>query len=286
MYLKESDEGCGRTEDSYCILVDFDMLVDTRLGTIARINPDCIEELLLSKKYEQRAADVFSRLVDNFNDKEYFEAYKKRDIETLKLSYLTNYSLLLMFSVPKDIEKFRRLQTYNSYYIDIDFGKYDLPQEVKEEYLNVLREALPLEVFVKGVSYNPSELSPAKLAENMYAEYVVYDFKSWVETIFYPMISEKELERQRYPLLKVITPFLFNPEMTEEQIKTILNESEVPPHVIMRESLSTHFNVEFVPAYMGSVQNAITLPTKKDYDIMKEVVNDWRRENGLPEEEI
>jgi hypothetical protein len=71
-------------------LIALDCLLDTRLGTLARID-DALAVRALAGNYHQREEDVF----DGVDTEVFRRLYRARDIETLKRSTITTLTMLL-----------------------------------------------------------------------------------------------------------------------------------------------------------------------------------------------
>ena len=165
------------------ILIDIDAIFDTRLGTIARLDPAAADTLVntptMFSAYQSRAKDDWVTLTDGAITNDAFNAaYRVRDIDTLKASAITNYGTLLQ-GIINDLET-KMIHTplvssvelhINTYPYVFDDAELDMLKLCASEYTGLLTE-------IKTVVYPPEMLKPHLLDKN-YAVYITYNFNDW-----------------------------------------------------------------------------------------------------------
>ena len=165
------------------ILVDLDAIFDTRLGTIARINPLAAAELVNGEafeKYQAREKDDWTTLTNGVVSNEVFtQAYAKRDVDTLKASAVSNYGTLLQ-GIINDLEN-KMIHTPLVSKVELHINTY--PYALNEAELDMLKlcasEYTGMMTDIKTVSYPPEILTPQLLDKN-YAVYITYNFNDWL----------------------------------------------------------------------------------------------------------
>lgn len=186
------------------LFIDLDSLLDTRLATLARLNPLAASELVKrDSDYRQRDMDDWDRLTDGAVSNEAFrEAYAKRDKETLKLARPTN-AVKLIHQIS------RALAEQAIFEPDVDRTKiaintypYDLSPQEEEMIVGAVMVYCSIAAEVVAVNYSLEELTPAKVKEE-WDGVVLYDFDHWLS------LHTNELNTVRMPTHTFVSPALF-----------------------------------------------------------------------------
>ncbi len=78
------------------VLIELDALLDTRIGTVSRLNSDDAIKLIQNgAAYRTRLSDDLNTLVPSINLDEYKGTYKARDADTLAVSSITPFVIIL-----------------------------------------------------------------------------------------------------------------------------------------------------------------------------------------------
>lgn len=155
------------------ILVELDCLLDTRAGTLAKINPELAIEAL-DKGYFTREWDDFP----GFNKEEFDDAYHGRDLDTLENSILTGmyYFLAARFS---DIRKqLIDSREYDGIELIVNTYPYKLDQDDMDAIGIAMATHFRMIESVKVVNMTYEEISPTYCADQLVA-LVLYDWDIW-----------------------------------------------------------------------------------------------------------
>lgn len=207
-----------KTKRIDAILVSLDVLLDTRIGTVARISQEAASYLLASGKYYQRSTDRFPGV----DVEEYKKLYAERDTVTLAHSQVTNA-----------IEWLRRLRgvladhaierPYNDgTKIVVNVYPYHLTGEEKDELVKAIGAWLNYELLVELVSIRTEDLTPEH-CKSSYAMMMFYDFEDWME------IHAKAFEQTRLPEVTLFAPALyFNKEPSAKELEKAVKDAGHP----------------------------------------------------------
>ena len=164
------------------ILIDLDVLLDTRLGTLARLNPAAAQYLLEKdplKDYHFRIIDDWTTLTNGLVDTETFkQAYRKRDVTTLKSSMLTNYVELIhaMTDTLESMVMFTPLA--KSVTLEVNYWPYQLSPAELEMFQLSIANYTAIITEVRLVYYPVERLTPSVLKDG-YSGYITYDYNEW-----------------------------------------------------------------------------------------------------------
>lgn len=198
------------------ILVDLDSILDTRIATIAKIS-DELAVSVLSNNYHTRTQDVF----DHVDMDRYIELYKNRDVDTLKLSTITNMVPVLA--------RLSYLLTQEAIYkpyhsgpeITINTYPYRLSEAAANQFVLSLNAWMDEYTPISTTMINPAVLTPAACDE--YSLLIMYDPSVW--------LSENLELLMKKPIMGVAlyTPeILHNPPKNKEEYDEIIAEIEEP----------------------------------------------------------
>ena len=195
-----------------CILVDLDAIQDTRLGTLARIDPTLPR--LMGQRYWDRLSDDFETLTQGkVTNRSFQEAYKSRNTETLKQSIasgtvhylgLCTRTLQSMGTGPEQIDDIC---------VTVNLYPYTLSEGEQESLIEALRTFLALSTKIDVINKSVKELTPQYLNQNFDA-YILYDFNEWDSH------NRTNLIRNPMPEFTLMAPALFLPgkEPTLEEV--------------------------------------------------------------------
>ncbi len=161
-------------------MVDLDLLLDTRVGTLFKINPE-EAKLILERGFRERISDTLDGYSDVIGTDEYIAAYEDRDVSTLVLSRPTR--LLTEF-----VTEYRRLifilsdnfTTLNDCCLIVNIHPYDLTDAelvaIKESIEYYLGDEIP--VRIAKFDINSTQLS--YLDMRGITDYMTYDVEAWM----------------------------------------------------------------------------------------------------------
>lgn len=226
------------------VLVDLDSLLDTRLGTIARIDPDLVFYNIANFKYYNRDEDIF----DNIDKDVFRKLYQERDKETLKLSPATQFcrelgKIAVDLSVDSHSQPMRGKAE-----IFINVYPYHLTDdemiEIENSILYYTGETLP----VHAIRKRPEEITP-RFLKNDFSLMIMYDYAPWLE------LHANDLEKTPLPEVTLLSPRIFYKDKPTQAELDELGVDLEAPFVAMELMLKPMINLELV-----DVSNWCTIP--------------------------
>jgi hypothetical protein len=205
--------GANRLETIY---VELDVLLDTRLGTIARISQEAAEKTL-SEEYFKRDVDDFVHV----DMDQYRALYAQRDVETLKHSMCT----LGMDFVKQILIKLDQQGATRPYHDGGRLVVNTYPYLLSEEERNEM--GLAIAAWIDGIApveltyIRPEFLSP-EICRMQYASMLMYEYASWIN------MHVKAFETVRLSTVTLFAPALYAVKPTDEQLLQAFQEGAHP----------------------------------------------------------
>lgn len=233
------------------LLVELDCILDTRLGTyVSKL--DIPAELVFNKglHYWSRLSEEPEFYTEGLVTLSQFqEAYKNRDVNTLKNSVVTN----VVHHIKKVSQTLRREEfrgrEIDKVSITVNYYPYDLSKEQVDIFTEAIKHIVSLDTDVYMISLKPSDAHPRVLSES-YDAYMVYNFEQWLEPFALTLHNEKHIP------LTVIAPALwFNkPIPTPDDIRNTNGEMIDPFKALITMFLAT-FELDLVPVGVFSIMH-------------------------------
>ena len=154
------------------ILVDLDSLLDTRAGTLAKINPEAAVQAL-TLDYYNREWDDFK----GFNQSEFLAAYHARDIETLELSILSGMYYFLMARFSDIRRQIIEEKVYDGIELIINVYPYKLDQDDMDAIGVAMSTHFTTIESVKVVNMSYDELDAEYCSS--FVALILYDWHDW-----------------------------------------------------------------------------------------------------------
>lgn len=248
------------------ILTPLDAHLDTRLGTIARINEEAAATLLESNDYWTRENDNWTLLTrGKITTEQFVEAYAARGGEntaaTLQSSVRTNITPFLMRLLTDDqINKMNQMsEPDDSVSLVVNYWPYDLTSDGIESVRAIMHYFYGDMTEVEMVSIPMDELTPDYLNEN-FAACIMYEFAEWVK------LHSVGLGKARMNCFNFVGPTIFEADvsrMTPEAKQYILDA--------FRFEKLIHMDFEWIDASYFSVINVHggdrpTFPSAKELE--------------------
>lgn len=236
------------------ILIDLDVLLDTRIATLVQLDPDEAMRLLESG-FTSRVTDDLSGMNSTISNEAYQEAYKNRDIETLKTSRMTNYIFELAILIKQMTEN---LAKDNTRVLDpcvvINYYPYkELDDEVLKQIIYAVEQYITTAVTIKSVYLSPEELDLKAMKSSDILTYITYDFQVWFESAF--SIKKGRNGIISYPKLTIIAPKVMprvdSFDHLDADSKKILQNKT--PFEFMKIYWAPMFGIEYCPIEMMSL---------------------------------
>lgn len=236
------------------ILIDLDVLLDTRIATLVQLDPDEAMRLLESG-FTSRVTDDLSGMNSTISNEAYQEAYKNRDIETLKTSRMTNYIFELAILIKQMTEN---LAKDNTRVLDpcvvINYYPYkELDDEVLKQIIYAVEQYITTAVTIKSVYLSPEELDLKAMKSSDILTYITYDFQVWFESAF--SVKKGRNGIISYPKLTIIAPKIMPKvdsfDHLDADSKKILQNKT--PFEFMKIYWAPMFGIEYCPIEMMSL---------------------------------
>jgi len=163
------------------LLVDLDVILDTRLGAISQAN-DLAAQFLVKTNYQNRLSDDFETLTGGIITNEQFrEAYLNRDKETLKRSLVTAFPLALKGIVGGLVTLAENTPIVDEVILGINYWPYHLTRDEIELFKMAINNYVGLELSYtcKFVRIPPHDFDPYTFSVN-WDGYVTYDYDQWI----------------------------------------------------------------------------------------------------------
>jgi len=208
----------SKTKNLSSILVSLDCILDTRLGTLAKIDPNKVDEILLTEDYHTRDTDVF----EGIDNELYKKLYKSRDTNTLANSMITNIMPLLRHLVSKLNEQAVVRPYSDGAKIIVNLYPYKLKKEEQIEIGKAVASWMQGMAPVSLINMSPTQLSPY-YCKNTFALMLMYDYEEWLEgnaELFY---------KTQMPEISMFVPAIyFNDKPSDVELAKMQNESMSP----------------------------------------------------------
>lgn len=240
------------------IVVELDALLDTRLGTIAKLYPAIATEIVgnpeLFRKYQNRRSDDFSRIHPGIDTARYQAAYMLRDVDTLKRSTITEMIPFLSVMI-REIERAEITgdAEVTGGEIILNTWPYKLtPDETYAFQVAVMTRA-GLHTPVSAIHLPPHELTTTKIANERWVGLILYSLDTWLNETFktYPRNQKPTC----VPAASLITPaLLINEEGVDDPVKRQMPNGEpLDPFIATRWNFAELIGIDFTPPSAFSV---------------------------------
>jgi hypothetical protein len=240
------------------IEIELDAIIDTRLGTLNRLDPACSQRVAeQGMKYQSRLSDEFSYIDPSVDDQRYNALYKARDVETLKQSFMSE--VIVHLGDVLDGLKARFVAgdpEVRSIELRLNIYPYRLTHEEERLYVECLSQRLLLtRAAITVVDVPPEMIDHNYIKGNDLCLYFVYNYRDWVNRAF----TAKEVP-DGDPTVTVIAPALVESVAVArenwEKNKHLPEEYLRDPFVASRLIMSSVFSVDFRPASVFSLFDA------------------------------
>lgn len=169
----------GENDATKNILVDLDSLLDTRLGTIEKMNPEAANLLFCGKAYYEREIDDWETLTGGLISNEAFKAeYAKRDKHTLELSRPTNI-LTMLHKITRELDMARiTAPDIEHIKVSVNCYPYEFTESERKAIATLVFSYCSLGTDVTTTSLSLADITPT-LMQSDYDGVILYDFDGW-----------------------------------------------------------------------------------------------------------
>ncbi len=230
------------------IMVDLDALFDTRIATIAGLNPETGIKLIANDRYRKRTNANWTDITNGAITTEAFnEAYRNRDKETLTRATITK--------MPEIIGEFTKsLQWRGIVKIDVDKVSIKVntwPYKFTSDEKRVLRDCMAqytsATATIEFVHVSLQDMIPSRLDE-LADIWITYEYNDWIA------MHQDNLLRYRIPMMTILVPqVMYNEELINEEDYT---DKELggtyDPFKVHQVTMSEFIGVEFYPPFTFS----------------------------------
>lgn len=232
------------------ILTPLDAHLDTRLGTVARLNQDAAKRLLAGTDYWTRENDFWFQLTGGLiADDKFKEAYAQRGgpntMATIGASVRSGITPFIIRLLADDhINRLSQMgEPDDQIGLTINYWPYDFDSDMVEWLRDIMHELYGQTTVIELISVPMSEVTPQFLHEN-FAAAIMYEFPEWIK------MHAVELGKIRINCFNFIAPKIFEADVSEMSI-------DAKKQILMafrREKL-IHMDFEFIDAKYFSVLN-------------------------------
>ena len=247
------------------ILIDLDVLLDTRLAALIATDKDWARDLLDEGLYHARDTDVWNNIKPGLDVDKYNSIYDNRDVDLLKVSRLSNFMInLLNITKYYELDLATRSDMTSDVIFVVNTHPYKLTQGVEYYLLEAMKEYLGTVVKIKLTSHCPKKMSMRWLVKHGYTQYVTYEFSKWCEHHFG---DEEQIEAMAGKFdFAIVAPALLNSSFNDEIKQTLIdNQLEGEnPFEITKVAFSAIMDLSFLPAGDFSLLDTSKLETGKN----------------------
>ena len=234
--------------DSDHILLELDVMLDTVMGTLGKMDPAIASKILASGKYNKRNTNRF----EGVDDAAFKAAWESRDIDTLKHSVLTNMSYFLQRLIKDSLissisqSKMELLRfTINVYPYEFD------DPELVEMLIGCIRFYTYSTAEIRVISISPEQMTPQYCNSN-YQIMVMRDWTGWLNH------HKAFFEKQGLPQLTIVAPELFADEAPSPEELINLGFRNLNPFDETAKAVAPLFRLKFMPISLFSIHERIT----------------------------
>lgn len=243
------------------LLVELDVLLDTRLGTMASMGLSMKTLFSHRLAYWLRLSDDLTAVMDDSYDfQAYLKAYRERDVGVLKRSMMTHAVEELSTITRKlSIDTVRGVE-YDDVEVVVNYHPYMLTVGQVELFKDALGRYLALGCKLTFVSYPPGDLDITTLG-TQYDAYFMYNMGEWMRA------NHTSLHLHNQTTLELIVPSMWY-ERSVPDVKELTDETGNPidPFRALQIAFVGTCGVDFVPSGMVSMVHPIGMD-----GILKEV---------------
>lgn len=241
------------------IMIDLDVLLDTRFGTLAHLYPDKMATLL-EKGYRERYHDEFN-LIDPSIDMDKFRGiYDNRDKSVLAISRLSSFMIPLIEIIKEyEWEMTYELDATRNVQLIVNLFPYELTDDEVHQFLDGLRTRLGLMIDIKFTRKDPKQLNIVTLKYEGYTQYIMYHFNEWVR--YHYQSEEKIRASQGRPDFIVVAPKLYSDYATlqsDEEARSVIQtlaqgNGEEAGFELTTIAMAPHFNLVYMDTVVFSL---------------------------------
>lgn len=183
-----------RNNERLAIYFCLDTLLDTRLGTLAKISDDIAFQALMGGEYMVRWSDDPTTYMDGVSFEQYREKWLSRDVDTLKRSFPTDHALDAQLII-NDLEDRHGAGDPTVPHLPtviINYYPYNLSSAEVKEHIKVFRAMFKCRSDVQMIRRATEDLTLEWFKDGAFAAAYIYDYKAWMEAVITAPINRGE----------------------------------------------------------------------------------------------
>jgi hypothetical protein len=199
------------------ILVEIDVLFDTRIGHVKATQPEKLEHLD-ELAYVKRMTEAWAAVI---GIEDWSKEYAKRTKAALQNAEPTEMLLVLRNFVERELLTIAMSSPIERPELTINFWPYtDLTEEERQAFLEMFRTYYNM-VKLNIICENPLRLTPGRL-RSAWDAWFMYDWYPWIKE------NARLFQQMRIPDFVINRPSLLTEELTDELVATIKRDRANP----------------------------------------------------------
>jgi hypothetical protein len=236
------------------VLVSLDVLLDTRIATVAKLAGHAVALEVLKGNYHTRKDDKFPAV----SVEAYKTLYAARDEETLALSCSTNIDTFLRDLVHSLLKQTFSRPFHQGVRVVINTYPYQLSDEITQQILGAVIDKLlpdpglqtPLTVVAEHL---PDQALTPDYCKNNFSALLMYDYEHWLQ------MQQLALLKRPMPEVTLFAPALyFVHTPTEEEIAQHQTEFEWDPFESIQRAVRGGIDLQFLPIELFSIVKPVS----------------------------
>lgn len=236
------------------IFIELDVLLDTRIGTLAELSQDLAADVLINHGYTTRESDSFP----GYGIDEFRKLYDARTTNVLAHSRPT--LLLTTLASLSDTLMGQAISTpyHSGAVFEISIGRYDVSDEEAEYIKRAIVRWAGNDCEVKIVRHTLMDITPQQCRDG-YSMLIVYEYGPWFEK------NLEAFKKVRMPTVLMLAPALYFVKVpTEEELKDNI-ESCMHPFQAVQISAAPMIELRLIdPAFFSIALDVFVDAAKKE----------------------
>jgi hypothetical protein len=231
------------------VLVSLDVLLDTRIATVAKLAGHAVALQVLQGNYHNRKDDNFPAV----SVEAYKTLYAARDEETLALSCSTNIDTFLRELVLSLLKQTLSRPFHQGVRVVINTYPYQLSDEITQQILGAVVTKLLPDPGVKAplsvvAEHLPDEALTPDYCKTNFSAMLMYDYEHWLK------VQQLALTQRPMPEVTLFAPALyFVHTPTEEEIAQQQTEFDWGPFEALQRGIRGGLDLQFLPIEQFSI---------------------------------
>lgn len=228
------------------LLVDLEMLLDTRFGLLASSFESQFSTLDLAA-YQARNINAPYEHLEGVSEQQWNEAWASRDKAAIKAAVPTEFLLMFYEMCLGLVQQAVSTPLIDSVSVDVNIYPYRFNGAEANALIESVGEYAGNGVSVSVVRLAPEGITPA-LLKSKYVAYAAYDFDGWMSE------NMDALTKTPIPDITLIAPRYYRERVpTIEEITHGKDKLVCPPEDLIYYALIEHISVSFLPPKLASV---------------------------------